>query len=187
MGIFNFFKKDEQKDDATSNEIVNESLFNFWEFVGDEYPGGAGGIMNDCRELGISIQDFDAMDKSYREKGVICIQEKDTIIEMIRLIKKHLDKDNNFDKIEFLKANYESPEQWAESTIKAHSHHEPIKEEYLERLKNCKTWDDVLVLSEEVVPFLTRWLFQLGTDNTYDEKGSIEKTFITIEIVMDNV
>ena len=61
-----------------------------------------------------------------------------------------MDKENNnFDKIAFLKANYETPKQWAESTIKAHSYHEPIKEEYLERLKNCKTWDDVLILSEE--------------------------------------
>ena len=145
-----------QKNENNINELVSESLFNFCEFVGDEYPGGGGGIMNDCRELGISIHEFDAMDKSYREKGIICAQEKDTILEMIQLIKKHLDKDNNFNKIEFLKANYGSPEQWAESTIKAHSHHEPIKEEYLERLKNCKTWDDVLILLEEVVPFLTR-------------------------------
>lgn len=100
------------------------------------------------------------MDKAYREKDVICSQEKDVLLDMIRDLKEQLNNDKNseskFDKIEFLKSNYESPEQWAESTIKAHSHHEPIKEEYLERLKKCKTWDDVLVLLEEVVPFLTR-------------------------------
>ena len=62
----------------------------------------------------------------------------------------------NSQKIEFLKAHYQSPEQWAESTIKAYSHHEQIKEEYLKKLKNCKTWDDVLILLDEVVPFLTR-------------------------------
>ncbi len=143
-----------QKNEGNTNKLVSESLFNFWEFVGDEYPGN---IISAVRELGITIKEFDSMDKSYRDKGIICLQEKDNILEMIQLIKKHLDKDNNnLDKIEFLKATYESPEQWAESTIKAHSHHEPIKEEYLERLKKCKTWDDVLVLLEEVVPFLTR-------------------------------
>lgn len=68
-----------------------------------------------------------------------------------------LKKDNNsFDKLEYLKANYESPEQWAKNTIEAHSYHGPIKEEYLERLNNCKTWDDVLILLEEVVPYLLR-------------------------------
>ncbi len=80
-----------QKSNGNINELVSDSLFNFWEFVGDEYPGGTGGIMNVCRELGISIQEFDAMDKSYREKGIICAQEKDTILEMIQVIKKYID------------------------------------------------------------------------------------------------
>ncbi len=68
-------------------EDILESLFNFWEFIADEYSGN---IMSDCRELGISIKEFDTMDKAYREKGIICAQEKDLILEMIQEITKHL-------------------------------------------------------------------------------------------------
>ena len=77
-----------QKNEGNINELVSESLFNFWEFIGDEYPGGAGGITSDCRELGISIKEFDAMDKAYRDKGIICSQERNVILEMIQEIKK---------------------------------------------------------------------------------------------------
>lgn len=77
-----------QKKDGNINELVAESVFNFWEFVGDEYPGN---IISDVKELGISIKEFDAMDKAYREKGVICEQEKDTILEMIQFIRKNMD------------------------------------------------------------------------------------------------
>ena len=72
-----------QKNDGTINEFVSESLFNFWEFITDEYPGN---IMSDCTELGISIKEYDTMDKSYREKGIICIQEREIILEIINLI-----------------------------------------------------------------------------------------------------
>ena len=74
-----------QKNESDINEIISESLFNFWEFVGDEYPGN---IISDVQELGISIKEFDAMDKAYREKGIICIQERNAILEMIHEIKK---------------------------------------------------------------------------------------------------
>ena len=78
-----------QKNEGNANELVSESLFNFWEFVGDEYPGN---IISDIQELGISIKEFDAMDKAYREKGIICIQEKDVILEMIKTIENYIDK-----------------------------------------------------------------------------------------------
>lgn len=77
-----------QKNNGNINEIISESLFNFWEFVGDEYPGN---ILSDVQELGISIKEFDAMDKAYRDKGIICIQERDAILEMIKTIKNHID------------------------------------------------------------------------------------------------
>ena len=32
------------------------------------------------------------MDKAYREKGIICIQEKDVILEMIKTIENYIDK-----------------------------------------------------------------------------------------------
>ena len=76
-----------QKNDGTINEFISESLFNFWEFIADEYPGY---IMSDCRELGISISKFTTMDKAYREKGIICAQEKDIILEMIQEITNYL-------------------------------------------------------------------------------------------------
>ena len=71
------------------NELVSESLFNFFEFVGDEYPGD---IISDCRELGISIKEFDAMDNEYRKKGIICIQERDVILEIIQIIKNYINE-----------------------------------------------------------------------------------------------
>ena len=66
-----------QKNEGNTNELVSESLFNFWEFVDNEYPGN---IISDVRELGITIKEFDLMDKAYREKGVICFQEKEIIL-----------------------------------------------------------------------------------------------------------
>lgn len=78
-----------QKNNGDINEIISESLFNFWEFVGDEYPGN---IISVVQEMGISIKEFDAMDKAYRDKGIICIQERDAILEMIKTIKNHIDK-----------------------------------------------------------------------------------------------
>lgn len=78
-----------QKDEGDVNERILESLFNFWEFVGDEYPGN---IRLTAQELGISIQEFDAIDKSYREKGIISLQEKDAILEMIQELKEYISK-----------------------------------------------------------------------------------------------
>lgn len=78
-----------QRNNGNSNELVSESLFNFWEFVGDEYPGN---VISVIHELGISINEFNAMDKAYRDKGIICIQEKDTILEMIKILKEYISK-----------------------------------------------------------------------------------------------
>lgn len=64
-----------------------------------------------------------------------------------------MEKRNN---IYFLKENYKSPEEWAEDTIRAHSYHGEIPKEYLNRLNKCKTWEDVIKLSKEVVPHLKR-------------------------------
>ena len=67
-----------------------------------------------------------------------------------------MEENREFDEIKFLKENNQSPKQWAEDTIRAHSYHGDIPKEYLERLKECKTWADVLILLKEVVPFLKR-------------------------------
>ena len=76
-----------QKNDGDITKLISESLFNFWEYVGDEYPGD---ILSDCRELGITVKEFDSMDRAYREKGIICAQEKDTILEMIQVIENYI-------------------------------------------------------------------------------------------------
>lgn len=75
------------KEDMDIKRRVSESLFNFWEFISDEYPGN---IASDCKELGISIKKFDAMDNEYRKKGIICIQERDIILDIIQTIKKYI-------------------------------------------------------------------------------------------------
>lgn len=80
------------KNNRDINELVSESLFNFFEFISDEYPGGAGGIMSTCKELGITIKEFDSMDNEYRKKGIICIQERDVILEIIQVIKNYINK-----------------------------------------------------------------------------------------------
>lgn len=66
-------------------EDILESLFNFWEFVQDEYSGD---LILISKELNKPVQNLVHMDKAYREKGIICLQEKNIILEMIQLIKK---------------------------------------------------------------------------------------------------
>ncbi len=53
------------------NELVSESLFNFWEFVSDEYPGN---FLLASEDLGLTIKELDTMDNEYRKKGIICSQ-----------------------------------------------------------------------------------------------------------------
>ena len=64
---------------------IAESLFNFWEFVEDEY---AGNLMTLSHDTGISLQVLTTMDHEYRENGIICLQERDAILEMIKIIKQ---------------------------------------------------------------------------------------------------
>ena len=78
------------------NERVTESLFIFWEFVGDEYPGN---IISNCRELGLSVKEYEAMDNSYRKKGIICIQEKEVILEIMQAIKNYINENLKNDNI----------------------------------------------------------------------------------------
>lgn len=75
------------KNDRDINELVSESLFNFWEFISDEYPGD---IISNCRELGLSVKEFDIMDNAYRKKGIICVQERDIILEIIQTIRNYI-------------------------------------------------------------------------------------------------
>ena len=66
-------------------EDVLESLFNFWEFIQDEYSGD---LIIISKELNKSVQELVDMDEKYRGKGIICEQEKQVIMEIINILKK---------------------------------------------------------------------------------------------------
>lgn len=59
---------------------VLESLFNFLEFIQDEYSGD---LVIISKELNKSVQELVNMDEKYRSKGIICEQEKQEIMEII--------------------------------------------------------------------------------------------------------
>lgn len=80
-----------KKNDGNMNNIVSESLFNFWEFVSDEY-GGVLSILEDYKELDLSIDELSAMDDEYRNRGIICFQEKNIILEMINSFKIYINE-----------------------------------------------------------------------------------------------
>lgn len=77
----------------TSNEKmeekVKEALFNFWEFVNDEYDGNLSML---AAELNLSPDELTSMCKKYRESNIICLQEKDAILGMIQKIKDYICK-----------------------------------------------------------------------------------------------
>ena len=65
-------------------EDVLESLFNLWEFIQDEYSGD---LIIISKELNKSVQELVDMDEKYRNKGIICEQEKQVIMEIINILK----------------------------------------------------------------------------------------------------
>lgn len=77
------------KSEGNMNELVSESLFNFLEFVSDEYFGD---FISISRELGLSVQELTKMDYEYRKNGIICIQERDIILEIIQVIKNYINQ-----------------------------------------------------------------------------------------------
>ena len=81
--------KDNIMDRLNKSEIVLEdvleSLFNFWEFIQDEYSGD---LIIISKELNKSVQELVDMDEKYRGKGIICEQEKQVIMEIINILKK---------------------------------------------------------------------------------------------------
>ena len=75
--------------DGNKNELVLESVFNFWEIVGDEYFGD---FISISKDLGLSVQELTRMDNEYRKKGIICIQERDIILEIIDSIINYINE-----------------------------------------------------------------------------------------------
>lgn len=85
-----------QNNDVYKFEKILDSLFNFWEYINDEYSTIT---LIDRKELGISLEEFYEKDKKYREKGIICTQEKDEILQMIQIIKNNI---VNYEKHQFI-------------------------------------------------------------------------------------
>ena len=77
------------KNEGNANDIVLESVFNFWEIVGDEYFGD---FISISRDLGLTVQELTRMDDEYRKKGIICVQERDVILEIIQVIKNYINE-----------------------------------------------------------------------------------------------
>lgn len=70
-------------------DTVKESLFNFWEFVSDEYDGN---LLMISQQLKLPLKDVINMCDKYRLKNIISLQEKDIIIDIIKEIKKYIDE-----------------------------------------------------------------------------------------------
>lgn len=68
-------------------ETIRECMFNFWEYVGDEYFGN---YQTASYETGISVDELTKMDDQYRNKGIISLQEKDEILEMINIMLNYI-------------------------------------------------------------------------------------------------
>lgn len=85
--LYSMIKERMFKNDETVNDYALESLFNLWEFVNDEYPGD---FISIAEELKLSIKELVIMDNEYRKKGIICIQERDIILEIIYVIKNFI-------------------------------------------------------------------------------------------------
>lgn len=77
------------KNEENRNDLVLESVFNFWEIVGDEYFGD---FISISRDLGLSVQELTRMDNEYRKKGIICVQERDIILEIIDSIINYINE-----------------------------------------------------------------------------------------------
>ena len=77
------------KNEGNTNDLILESVFNFWEIVSDEYFGD---FISISRDLGLTVQELTRMDNEYRKKGIICVQERDMILEIIDLITNYLNE-----------------------------------------------------------------------------------------------
>ena len=75
------------KGNKYTEEDILESLFNFWEFVNNEYHV----ITPDAlHRYNLTREKMDSMCMKYTKKEIICLQEKDAILEMIQTIKNYI-------------------------------------------------------------------------------------------------
>ena len=71
--------------DENINEKVLESVFNFWEFVNNEYYTIT---LDSLEKLHLNRDEAERMCNEYAKSGIICLEEKNVILEMIQMIKK---------------------------------------------------------------------------------------------------
>ena len=68
-------------------KIITDSLFNLWEFVNDEYDGN---LIEISKKLNCPLRKIISKCNKYRKKNIICLQEKDLILEMIKKIEDYI-------------------------------------------------------------------------------------------------
>lgn len=73
-------------------ENIKESLFNFWEFINDEYDDS---LINISKELNLPLEKVINMCEKYKKNNIICLQEKNIILEMINKLKLTIKDDRN--------------------------------------------------------------------------------------------
>lgn len=73
-------------------EDIKESLFNFWEFINDEYDGS---LINISKELNLPLEKVINRCEKYKKNNIICLQEKNIILEMINKLKLTINDDKN--------------------------------------------------------------------------------------------
>ena len=74
------------------NFNIFESLMNLWEFVVEDYYGIT---LEAASRLNLSLKEMEDMCSEYSKSGIICLQERDNIIEIIHLIKNYIIKKVN--------------------------------------------------------------------------------------------
>jgi len=79
-------------------ETINKNILNkgsivdimwaFWEFISNEY-GGFASLENEFNKSRIELE---TMDSNYRNKKIICLKEKEDILNLINKIKNYISK-----------------------------------------------------------------------------------------------
>lgn len=75
------------KEGKKNSDDILESLFNFWEFVNNEYYVITPSML---QKNNMTKDQAEDMCKKYTKKGIICKEEKNVILQMIQTIKESI-------------------------------------------------------------------------------------------------
>ena len=143
-----------------NNHYLKNDEINFYrvssDLIREVYPiygeGGAKSwVVILTSDLNLNLNDDDEYLKIIQDGGFKLFNE---IIDNL----EHKD-DPEYQKqswIEYMRKNYKTVDNWIEQIIPAYSYHEPIPEDQLQVIKNCKTWEDVYHAYQTVVQYLPR-------------------------------